>query len=256
MLNGWKTATAAGAVLKGGADQMIQSLSGTVYVLGDYADAVKRNSKELAATNMGVGEASMMFGNVSKRLGTFQKGLLAVGIGYEQQLDIMAQAAANIRAGTEDPTKKITDEQVAARTKEYSMQLAKLSALTGASASELAKKKAADEQEAAFQGFIRQLGETAGPKALEAFRAMPASLQKLAFETSQFGGPMTAATATFKVLNPQQAAFAETLGIMSRKGNLTIDTMIAEAKARKDGINAETIANRQINQIEIGRAHV
>ena len=60
MLTAFKGATSAGAILAGGANQMLESLQGTVYVLGDYEAAVKRNSKALAENNIGVGEAIFM----------------------------------------------------------------------------------------------------------------------------------------------------------------------------------------------------
>ena len=249
MLTAWKGATSAGAVLMGGANQMLNSLAGTVYVLGDYEAAVKRNSKVLAESNIGVGEASMLFGGVAKRLGTFQKGLLAVGIGYETQLDIIAQTAANMTAAQPNLAKQIGREafeaRVAERTKQYATDLARLSTLTGESADALAKKKAADEQEAAFQGFLRDLGDR-GPGVLEAFRQMPIQLQKAAFETAQFGGPITSATALFGTLNPVLGRLGEQYGLMARNGTLNIDSMIALGKA-----NSEAVLNERKRQTDL-----
>jgi hypothetical protein len=252
MLTAFKGATSAGAILAGGANQMLESLQGTVYVLGDYEAAVKRNSKALAENNIGVGEASMLFGGVSRRLGTFQKGLLAVGIGYESQLDIIAQSAANISAAQPDLAKQIGREafevRVTEHTKKYATELARLSALTGESADSLAKKKAADEQEAAFQGFLRELG-SAGPGVLEAFRKMPVSLQKYAFETAKFGGPITQSTALFGTLNPVLAQLGQQYGNMARSGTLNIDAMIEVGKASAEAARAERARSGIIDDV-------
>ena len=252
MLTAFKGATSAGAILAGGANQMLESLQGTVYVLGDYEAAVKRNSKALAENNIGVGEASMLFGGVSRRLGTFQKGLLAVGIGYETQLDIIAQSAANISAAQPDLAKQIGREafevRVTEHTKKYATELARLSALTGESADSLAKKKAADEQEAAFQGFLRELG-SAGPGVLEAFKAMPVSLQKYAFETAKFGGPITQSTALFGTLNPVLAQLGQQYGNMARSGSLTVDSMIEVGKASAEAARAERARSGIIDDV-------
>jgi hypothetical protein len=252
MLTAFKGATSAGAIMAGGANQMLESLQGTVYVLGDYEAAVKRNSKALAENNIGVGEASMLFGGVSRRLGAFQKGLLAVGIGYETQLDIIAQSAANISAAQPDLAKQIGREafevRVTEHTKKYATELARLSALTGESADSLAKKKAADEQEAAFQGFLRELG-SAGPGVLEAFSKMPVALQKYAFETAKFGGPITQSTALFGTLNPVLAQLGQQYGNMARSGTLNVDSMIEVGKASAEAARAERDRSKIIDDV-------
>lgn len=252
MLTAWKGATSAGAILMGGANQMLKSLEGTVYVLGDYEAAVKRNAKVLAESNIGVGEASMLFGGVSRRLGAFQKGLLAVGLSYETQLDIIAQTASNMAKAQPNLAKQIGREafeaRVAERTKQYATDLARLSALTGESADALAKKKAADEQEAAFQDFLRELG-SAGPGVLEAFQKMPVQLQKTAFETAKFGGPITSTTALFGTLNPVLGRLGEQYGVMARNGTLSINSMIELGKASADRALAERKNVSDINAI-------
>lgn len=247
MLTAWKSATSAGAALKGGADDMIKSLEGSVYTLGDYADAVKRNSKELGASNLSVGEASLMFGRIQKNMGAFSKGLQAAGVSYEAQMDIMAQAGAQIAESMPGKGAKVTQEQVEAQTRKYSVQLATLSSLTGESVESLMKKKAADEQAASFQDFLRELG-TKGPDTLNAFKAMDPALQKMTFEINRFGGPISKASSYLAATSPQIYNFSRSLSNMTTAGTLNVDTYLAEKKARSDSLMDELDRNKILNR--------
>lgn len=234
----FETATSSGALLSGGAQEMTDSLKGTPYVLEDYANAVKRNSGLLSDTNMGVGEASKMFGNVSRSMGTFRNGLYAAGIGYETQLDIIAKSAANIRASMPNPMQKITNEQVLQVSKEYAKNLAVMSAITGESADALMKKKALDADTAGFELMIRDLG-AAGPGVRAALDQMDPAFGRLVYQLAKFGVPIDEATQALAVMSPAIYETAQQASGQLKAGTLSLETIQSLAKARQGAITAE-----------------
>jgi hypothetical protein len=131
----------------------------------------------------------------------------------------------------------------------YAVQLAKLSSLTGESVEALMKKKAADEEEAAFGNFLRDLGEKAGPATLEAFRQMPKELQKVAFEQATFGQAVTGPTAKLLALDPVAGRLGVNFGNLARAGNLNIDTMIEQAKTSEKALIDEQNRTRELNKV-------
>jgi hypothetical protein len=243
LLNAVKSAAAAGALMADGADGMLASLNGSMYTLEDYAEMVKSNSGLLAEANMGVGQAANMFGKVNKELGPVSKGLLSLGIGYREQGAIIADVMADMRR--RDPTAELNEKVVAQRTKDYAVNLATLTALTGENAKALQDDAKKRTSQLAFQQFLATLGDK-GPQVEKAFAVLTPQIQQNVMDLVNFGGVINKQGAVMTALNPALARMQDELAAAARAGTLTQESAAAISAKYRESVNNITMSDRAL----------
>lgn len=241
LLSSYKTATSAGAILADGANDMQASLKGSVYSLNDYSEMVKANAGLLSQSNMGVGQASMLFGRVNKELGPTSKALVALGVDFKDQGAIIAEVVADMRR--RDPNAEINEKVVAQRTRDYAINLATLSNLTGESASALREANKETTGQMAFQQFLHGLGEQ-GPIVEQAFKSLDQATARNVSDIINYGGVLNKQGALMTATNPALASMTQELAAATRSGQLN-QKMAEEIQAKyKDQINDRMMSDR------------
>jgi hypothetical protein len=149
---------AAGAVFAQGMTGMREASVAAGLTLQQFSNVISKQSADLAFSGMGVAEGARKVGQVGKIFdannGQIRKQLQRLGFGFEEQAEITATVMANIRR-----TGQSFDTPTLAReTQKYAENLRLISALTGEDAK--AKIKQVEEQNniAAFQAKIAELG--------------------------------------------------------------------------------------------------
>lgn len=246
LLKTYQEATASGAVLAGGFGQIHKSLKESRLTMEDYTAIVKSSGVQLASTGMGVGEASMMIGRVGKVLKDtkMDRSMLALGFSYQEQGAIMAQVMSDMRR--QDPTKALNDKEVAQRTKQYAIDLATLSNITGKNAKQLAEESRKQTSQLAFQGFLAKLG----PKAAETEEAMmslsPAIRQNV-MDAANFGDVINRQGALMEATTPALKAMRQELSAAVARGT-TPKELEAIQKRYAVSINQSMLGNESLNR--------
>jgi hypothetical protein len=225
LLKTYTEATRSGAVLAGGFGEMNQSLKGSRYTMEDYTAIVKASGEQLAATGMGVGEASMMIGRVGKVLKDtkMDRAMLALGIGYQEQGQLMAQVMADMRR--RDPTRELNDREVAQRTKQYAHDLAVLSDITGKDAKARMEQSRKMSGQLAFQQFLAGLGKN-GETVEKAMATLSPQIQQNVMDIANFGSVINKQGALMTAANPALDAMQRELFNAAQSGKLTNDMAI------------------------------
>ena len=218
LLQSYTTAVSAGAMLKNGADDMLHSLEGSNLTLQDYAEMVKGNTTLLAEANMGVGQASMMFGRVNKELGNNRRALVALGYSYQEQGALMSEVMSDLRK--RDPQAELSDREVAKRTMEYAVNLRTLSSITGENGQKLKDQSKAITGTLMTQNFLAKLGDK-GVDVANAFAALPKQVQQDIAERAQLGFVANETGRNMGLLSPAIAAMEEELLAAAKSGTLT-----------------------------------
>lgn len=149
---------AAGAVFAQGMTGMREASVDAGLTLQQFSNVISKQSTDLAFSGMGVAEGARKVGQVGKIFdannGQIRKQLQRLGFGFEEQAEITATVMANIRRTGQS----FNTATLASETQKYAENLRLISALTGEDAK--AKIKQVEEQNniAAFQAKIAELG--------------------------------------------------------------------------------------------------
>ena len=147
-----------------------------------FAGVINKTGPQLTFALGNSADAAQTLANTSKDMQPFRRGLLALGIGVEQQNELTANYIGlqqRLNRGQSRDSRAL-----AAGSKNYIQQLTELSKLTGKSVSE--QQKELDEQTrhvrqgAALREVERKLGGEAGQKASAAIQGVSAVLAKAA----------------------------------------------------------------------------
>jgi hypothetical protein len=246
LLKTYQEATASGAVLSGGFGQMHQSLKESRLTMEDYTAIVKSSGVQLASTGMGVGEASMMIGRVGKVLKDtkMDRSMLALGYSYQEQGAIMAQVMSDMRR--RDPTAVLNDKEVAQRTKQYAIDLATLTNITGKNAKQAAEESRKQTSQLAFQTFLSKLGAKAADTEKAMMSLSPAIRQNV-MDVANFGGVVNAQGAIMEATTPALAAMRQALSAAVARGTTPAE-LEAIQKKYAVSINQSMLGNESLNR--------
>jgi len=171
---------AAGAVFAQGMTGMREASVGAGLTLQQFSNVISKQSSDLAFSGMGVAEGARRVGQVGKIFdangGYIRKQLQRLGFGFEEQAELTATVMANIRR-----TGQSFDTATLAReTQKYAESLRLISALTGEDAK--AKIQQVQEQNniAAFQAKLAEMGPAQAAQ-INAAMATMSELEKKAF---------------------------------------------------------------------------
>ena len=223
LLNSYKAITSSGAILAGGADRLNESLKGSIYNFNDLSEMTKNNAAVLAQANMGVGEAALMFGKVNKQLGSTSRALLSMGLDFKDQGAVVAQVMADMVK--QDPNVVITEKEVASRTRQYAIDLATLSAITGQNAKQLLEESKKRTGQLGVQQFLATLSPEKSAAVSKAFATMTPVMQQSVIEMMKFGGVLNKEGAIMFATMP---AFAD---IVKDSSRAVLDGSFNDAKS-------------------------
>ena len=243
LLKAYQEATRSGAVLAGGFGQMEQSLRGSRYTMEDYTAIVKQSGEQLAATGMGVGEASMMIGKVGKVLKDtrMDRQMLALGIGYQEQGMLMAQVMADMRR--RDPMRELDKNEIAAKTKQYAHDLAVLTEITGKDAKARQEESRKATGQLAFQQFLAGLGKN-GETVGKAMETLNPAIRQNVMDIANFGSVINKQGALMTATNPALDAMQREIYASAAAGKLTNDEALRIQGKYSKSINENMMGNR------------
>jgi hypothetical protein len=243
LLKTYMEATRAGAVITNGFDGMNNSLKGSRYTMEDYTAIVKASGEQLAATGLGVGEASMMIGRVGKVLKDtrMDRAMLALGIGYQEQGQLMAQAMADMRR--RDPTRELNEREVAQRTKQYAHDLAVLSDITGKDAKAKMEESRKATGQLAFQQYLASLGKN-GEIVGKAMETLSPQVRQNVMDMANFGNVVNKQGAIMTAANPALDAMQRELKGAMDAGILNNDMAVKIQAKYSKSINEGMLSNR------------
>jgi hypothetical protein len=207
LIAGFQTLSSVGAVYNGGMMAMVNTSLRAGMTMEQFSKSVSANSDNLARTGLGVAEASKRMAGAmdgtSKAGIAARKGMFALGMGMEEQVD----AFANTMARMAGPLGQLraSDKEVAQATQEYAKNLKMVSAITGEDA------KAKQEKIRQEQDNLWMDGQLASMSAeqRESWNAMMLSLneddRRAVIERKKYGGVISKDIAGGEALVPAVA---------------------------------------------------
>jgi hypothetical protein len=207
LIAGFQALSSVGAVYNGGMMAMVNTSLRAGMTMEQFSKSVSANSDNLARTGLGVAEASKRMASAmdgtSKAGIAARKGMFALGMGMEEQVD----AFANTMARMAGPLGQLraSDKEVAAATQEYAKNLKMVSAITGEDA------KAKQEKIRQEQDNLWMDGQLASMSAdqRESWNAMMLSLneddRRALIERKKYGGVISKDLAGGEALVPAVA---------------------------------------------------
>jgi hypothetical protein len=191
LLKAYEGLTKSGVLLAGGANDIQQALTvgGQMRItFQTFERMVQASAGLLADSNMGVGKAAAMMGNIAARLKAsgVDKAFQALGIDLEETGPIIAQVMKDFaRSG-----RKLTEgdkPEVVQRTIEYAKNLALLAQLSGKTVKEEMAKRAAAQSEFGYRAKMAQLGERANVEQAQVMEGLSATTRAAVVELERFG---------------------------------------------------------------------
>lgn len=204
------TATnAAGAVFANGMEGMRNASYDAGLNLQQFSNVISKQSGDLALSGMGVAEGARKVGQVGKIFdangGFLRKQMQRLGYGFEEQAELTATIMGNMaRSG-----KSFDAPTLAKETQKYAENLRLVSALTGEDAKAKAKQVQEQNQIAAFQQKIAEMGPEAAAQ-IDLAMANMTEVEKKAFrDRVVFNGA---------VIGEEQAIYEATNRAAAEKG--------------------------------------
>lgn len=245
LLKGFETASQAGVTLAGGMTEFKMAAIDAQLTVTQLADVTRANAESLAASGLTVSTAVKRLGDIGKALTPFRDQLLAMGVGFQEQMEITTKVLADARrVGI-----GLTDQQAASAVRDYAKNLRLIADITG----EDAKKRQDDarRQTEDFE-FRRKLMEKAremGPEkgaeyirqVIDSLALMPEVVQR-GIKQQFVGGAVT----DIGVILTGQVDAAKKFTRMLEDGSITV-----EQAARVRGEAADKF---MADQQQVGRA--
>jgi hypothetical protein len=226
LLKAYEGLTKGGVLLAGGANSIQKALTvdGKMRItFQTFERMVQASAGLLADSNIGVGKAAAMMGNIAARLKAsgVDKAFQALGIDLEETGPIIAQVMKDFARSGRKLTEGDTPE-VQQRTIEYAKNLALLSQLSGKSVKEEMAKRSAAQSEFGYRAKMAQLGERANKEQAQVMEGLTGNTRAAIVELERFGFIKNEDVRNMAQLIPE---FGEYLNDMAREfgaGNLSI----------------------------------
>lgn len=247
--NSFVSLSTSGAMFANGITGMVNAAGKANLLLPEFAEVVKEQSVNLAASGIGVTEAAKQMGEVGtvmKKNGIARE-LLNLGIGYKEQAAAVAETMAQMRQSGGRLTS--SDEVVAAQTQKYAENLKIIAAITGEDAR---KKEAQVKEEAnklAFQQKLNGLDEVQRSNVIQAMQNMSDAQRKAFEETVVFGRTITPESAALVANVSGFGDLVNTAAKQFQDGTLDANTMRATQAQY-----GETIKQSLLQQTGIAQA--
>jgi len=245
----FNTLNASGAVFADGLEGMRKASYDAGMTTEQFSRTIQKNSATFAQAGIGVTEATKLMGGAMKIGGdSMKRDMLALGYGFEEQGELMAETMANMRASGKALTAG-DQAAIAQQTAKYAENLKVISAITG----EDAKKKMQEAKEAAanlaFQQKLAGMDAKQRDNIMNAMANMSKQQQKNFMDTMVFGQVVNKAGAAMEATSSNFAANNQALVDAAKNG-----TLDAESARNINAKFAEGVRQDMLNAKEIGMA--
>jgi hypothetical protein len=227
LLKAYEGLTKGGVLLAGGADDMRKALTANgemQLTFQTFERMVQGSAQLLADTNMGLGKAAAMMGQIAARMKAsgVDKAFQALGIGLEDTGPLIAQVMKDFARAGRKLTAADTPE-VQQRTIEYAKNLALLSQLSGKTVKEELAKRAQAESEFGYRAKMAQLGERAHKDQATVMSGLSASTRAAVVELERFGFIKNEDVRNMAQLIPEFGQYLNTMAREFGNGTLSIE---------------------------------
>jgi hypothetical protein len=160
-------AAGAGAHFAHGADGMNAALNGSRITLAEFGDFVKRNNEHFVRSGMSMEEMTKRVGATSaafKKSG-LDNALMRMGIGYEQQSDMIAETVASMETLSQQSGRgSASQKEIEQATLNSARHTAMMAGILGEEAAQRKKANQAANQELVAQIAINNMSKKYGPE--------------------------------------------------------------------------------------------
>lgn len=226
--------SSAGAMFSDGLTGLRNAATQAGLRVDQLANVISKQSETLAASGMGVGDATKQLGAVGKVLKTTQldRELLKLGYGFEEQSELVAEVLSDMRrenrATAQDP------QAVAARTREYAENLRVIADITGKDARKRMEESRAKVVEAdLYQQAMKQGGPDAVKRLTAQLNGMSDETKKGYMEFVSSGGQAIRDQATNIMASVNPALIEQYKAQFSALGDATMSAAQAQDQASK-----------------------
>jgi hypothetical protein len=217
--NAFNTIVANGAVFAGGLTAMREASVGAGLTLQQFSKVISQQSQDLAMSGMSVAEGARMVGATGRIFdqnnGRIRTQLLNLGYGFEEQAEITATVMGNIRRTAQS----VNPALLASETQKLGENMRLVAALTGEDAKAKTKQVQEQNQIAAFQNKLAQMGPKQAAQIDTAMAQMTAIEQKAFRDRVIFNG---------SVINKDAAIYEATNAAAAEKGRLLYGKFLSE----------------------------
>jgi len=223
--------TAAGATFANGMTGMYDAADKAGLTITQLSNVVAKNTETFAASGMSITETVKMVGRVGQvmKATNMTDNLLRLGYGFEEQVQLVAETIADMRASRSDMIKDPAG--IARATEEYAKNLRVISSITGEDARKKMEEVRGLATQAAFRAKLLEL-ENQFPgtyqKTLAAMATMTPVMQKSVMEGLLLGQVINTEGA---IMSSQSAAISEQIyGTVEaiKSGNLSTQKQLEE----------------------------
>ena len=215
----FNTIVANGAVFAGGLTAMREASVGAGLTLQQFSKVISEQSQDLAMSGMSVAEGARMVGATGRIFdqnnGRIRTQLLNLGYGFEEQAEITATVMGNIRRTAQS----VNPALLASETQKLGENMRLVAALTGEDAKAKTKQVREQNQIAAFQNKLAQMGPKQAAQIDTAMAQMTAIEQKAFRDRVIFNG---------SVINKDAAIYEATNAAAAEKGRLLYGKFLSE----------------------------
>jgi predicted nucleic acid-binding Zn-ribbon protein len=161
--------SASGALFADGMTGMRNAAGDAGLTVEQFSGVIKANGETIASAGFGMTEGAKKIGGALKSGGdVMKKHLLNLGVGFEEQAELVAQTMKDMRGSSMGPL-RATNAQIAEQTEKYAENLKIIASITG----EDAKKKAEQvRQEASKLAFQQKIAAKSPEEQAKINRAM------------------------------------------------------------------------------------
>jgi len=215
----FNTIVGNGAVFAGGLTAMREASVGAGLTLQQFSKVISEQSQDLAMSGMGVAEGARMVGDTGRIFdqnnGRIRTQLLKLGYGFEEQAELTATVMGNIRRTAQS----VNPAVLATETQKLAENMRLVAALTGEDAKAKTKQVQEQNQIAAFQNKLAQMGPEQAAQIDAAMAQMTAIEQKAFRDRVIFNGA---------VINKDAAIYEATNAAAAEKGRLLYGKFLSE----------------------------
>jgi len=240
-LSMFNSLTQAGGAFADGLEGMRKGAYGAGMTTEQFSRVLQKNSATFAESGLGVTEAAKLMGGAMQAGGKSMKTeLLALGYGFEEQGELMAETMAMMRRGGQ--VGPGDEAAIAQNTKEYANNLKLIGALTG----DDARKRMASAKEAnnelAFRAKLAQMGPEQAQMVEQATAKMSAIEAKAFREKMVYGQIVSKDAAAFASMSAGFNERIEQFSNSATAGTLNVQKVADIQADTADQIRKEILA--------------
>jgi len=221
LLKSFENLTRSGVVLAGGADQIRRSLAvnGTMQIsFQTFEKMIAGNTELLANSRMGMAQASELLGKVAAKLKSqgIDKGLQALGIGFEETGTIIATVMRDIAQQGRTPGQVEVEQQTVV----YAKNLALMASLSGKTVKDLLANRAAAQSDYAYRSSMARLGEKANKEQKGTMDDLDATVRRAIVDIANLGYISDEETRKLAEVIPAYKSYLTDMAILFKEGNV------------------------------------